>query len=95
VLGYGAPAKGNTMLNYCGVGPELIAYTTDRNPQKQGMYLPGVDLPVRAPECLFADRPDYILILPWNLREEIAAQLAGAREWGAKFVVAIPEVEVF
>lgn len=95
VLGYGAPAKGNTMLNYCGVGPELIPYTTDRNPQKQGMYLPGVDLPVRAPEDLMADCPDYILILPWNLRDEVAAQLADAREWGAQFVVAIPEVEVF
>ncbi|HKE94846.1 MAG TPA: class I SAM-dependent methyltransferase [Povalibacter sp.] len=95
VIGYGAPAKGNTLLNYCGIGPELVAYTVDRSPAKQGKYLPGVNLPVRTPEDLVADRPDFILILPWNLREEIAGQLAAAREWGAKFVVAIPEVQVF
>lgn len=95
VLGYGAPAKGNTMLNYCGVGPELLEFTVDISPQKQGMYLPGVNIAVKAPEALMAEKPDYILILPWNLREEIAAQLAPAREWGAKFVVAIPNIEVF
>ena len=95
VIGYGAPAKGNTLLNYCGIGQELIAYTVDRSPAKQGKYLPGVNLLVRTPEDLMADRPDLILILPWNLREEIAGQLAAAREWGAKFVVAIPEVQVF
>lgn len=95
VLGYGAPAKGNTLLNYSGIGRELVSYTVDRSPAKQGKYLPGVNLPVRTPEQLMADRPDYILILPWNLREEIASQLAPAREWGAKFVVAIPEVQVF
>jgi len=95
VIGYGAPAKGNTLLNYCGIGQELVAYTVDRSPAKQGKYLPGVNLPVRTPEDLMADRPDYILVLPWNLREEIAGQLAAAREWGAKFVVAIPEVQVF
>lgn len=95
VLGYGAPAKGNTMLNYCGVGPELMAYTTDRSPQKQGKYLPGVNIPVRGIEALEADRPDYILILPWNLRDEIEGQLSFARNWGAKFVVAIPRIEIF
>jgi hypothetical protein len=95
VIGYGAPAKGNTLLNYCGIGPELVAYTVDRSPAKQGKYLPGVNLPVRTPEDLMKDRPDFILILPWNLRDEIAGQLAAAREWGAKFVVAIPEVRVF
>jgi hypothetical protein len=95
VIGYGAPAKGNTLLNYCGIGQELIAYTVDRSPAKQGKYLPGVNLMVRTPEDLLADRPDFILILPWNLREEIAGQLAAAREWGARFVVAIPEVQVF
>jgi SAM-dependent methyltransferase len=95
VLGYGAPAKGNTMLNYCGVGPELMAYTTDRSPQKLGKYLPGVNIPVRSIETLRDDRPDYILILPWNLREEIAEQLSFARDWGAKFVIAIPRIEIF
>jgi SAM-dependent methyltransferase len=95
VIGYGAPAKGNTLLNYCGVGQDLIAYTVDRSPAKQGKYLPGVNLLVRTPEDLMADRPDFILILPWNLRDEIAGQLAAAREWGAQFVVAIPEVQVF
>lgn len=95
VIGYGAPAKGNTLLNYCGIGQELIAYTVDRSPAKQGKYLPGINLPVRTPEDLLADRPDFILILPWNLREEIAGQLAVARDWGAKFVVAIPEIQVF
>lgn len=95
VLGYGAPAKGNTMLNYCGIGPELLAYTVDRSPQKQGKYLPGVNIQVRGIEALGADRPDFILILPWNLRDEIEAQLSFARDWGAKFVVAIPQIEVF
>ena len=95
VVGYGAPAKGNTMLNYCGVGPELVAYTTDRSPHKQGHYLPGVNIPVHAPERLLADRPDYIVILPWNLRDEIATQLAEVRAWGGRFVVAIPKLEIF
>lgn len=95
VLGYGAPAKGNTMLNYCGIGPELLAYTTDRSPHKKGKYLPGVNLPVLGIEALEADQPDYIIILPWNLRDEIAEQLSLARTWGAKFVVAIPRIEIF
>ena len=95
VLGYGAPAKGNTMLNYCGIGPELLAYTVDMSPHKQGHLLPGVNIPVHAPDRLLADRPDYIVILPWNLRDEIAAQLAEVRDWGCRFVVAIPELEVF
>ena len=95
VLGYGAPAKGNTMLNYCGIGPELLAYTVDMSPHKQGHLLPGVNIPVHAPDRLLADRPDYIVILPWNLRDEIAVQLAEARDWGCRFVVAIPELEVF
>ena len=95
VLGYGAPAKGNTMLNYCGVGPELLEFTVDMSPQKQGTYLPGLNVPVREPEALLAERPDYILILPWNLREEISQQLAEARGWGARFVVAIPRLELF
>ena len=95
VLGYGAPAKGSTMLNYCGVGPELLSFTVDRSPHKQGHYLPGVNIPILAPEDLLEAKPDYILILPWNLRDEIADQLSEAREWGARFVVAIPRIEIF
>lgn len=90
VAGYGAPGKGNTLLNYCGIGPELLPYTVDRNPYKQGKLLPGSRIPIHAPERLEEDRPDVILILPWNLKDEIVAQLANARLWGAKFVVPIP-----
>ncbi|MBI2256313.1 MAG: class I SAM-dependent methyltransferase [Proteobacteria bacterium] len=95
VLGYGAPAKANTLLNYCGIGPELLAYTVDRSPYKQGRYLPGVNIPIEHPHRIFADRPDYVLVLPWNLRQEIVAQLAGISAWGGKFVTAIPRLEVF
>ena len=95
VAGYGAPAKGNTLLNYCGVGPDLLPYTVDRSPHKQGRYLPGTRLPVAGPERLREERPDYVLILPWNLRDEIVEQMADVRSWGGRFVVAIPEVEVF
>ena len=94
IVGYGAPGKGNTLLNFCGIRTDLLEYTVDRNPYKQGMFLPGTHIPIRHPEVLEQDRPDYILILPWNLKEEIVQQLAYAREWGAKFVVPIPEVEV-
>ncbi len=95
VAAYGAPAKGNTLLNYCGVGPELIAFTVDRNPAKQGMLLPGTHIPVRSPEAILDEKPDFVLILPWNLRDEIAAQMSAIREWGGRFVVPIPRVEVF
>jgi SAM-dependent methyltransferase len=95
IAGYGAPAKGNTLLNYCGVGPDLLPYTVDRSPHKQGRYLPGTRIPIHAPERIAETRPDYLWILPWNLRDEIAAQMAGIREWGGRFVVAVPEVEVF
>ncbi|MDA5095738.1 class I SAM-dependent methyltransferase [Aliiroseovarius sp. KMU-50] len=95
VCGYGAPAKGNTLLNYCGIGPEFLPFTSDMSPQKQSKLLPGLNIPVHAPEVIDKEKPDYILILPWNLREEIAGQLAHTREWGAQFVVAIPELEVF
>ncbi|MBU6499128.1 MAG: methyltransferase [Rhodospirillales bacterium] len=94
VAGYGAPAKGNTLLNYCGIGPELLAFTVDRSPHKQGLKLPGSRIPVLAPEALLAARPDYVLILPWNLREEVMAQMAGIREWGGRFVVPVPELRV-
>jgi SAM-dependent methyltransferase len=95
VAGYGAPAKGNTLLNYCGVRADLVAYTVDRNPYKQGRLLPGTRIPIRAPEAIAETRPDYVLILPWNLKTEIMAQVAYIREWGGKFVVPIPEVKVY
>ena len=95
VAAYGAPAKGNTLLNYCGIGPELIAYTVDRNPHKQGTLLPGCRLPVRGPEAIIETKPDYLVILPWNLSEEIVGQMAAIRDWGGKFVVFIPELRVF
>jgi hypothetical protein len=94
VAGYGAPGKGNTLLNYCGIRTDLLEFTVDRNPYKQGQFLPGTHIPIRHPEALEQVRPDYILILPWNLREEIVAQLSYTREWGARCVVPIPEVEV-
>jgi SAM-dependent methyltransferase len=94
IAGYGAPGKGNTLLNYCGIRTDLLDYTVDRNPYKQGQFLPGTHIPILHPEALERDRPDYILILPWNLKEEIVAQLSYAREWGARFVVPIPRVEV-
>jgi hypothetical protein len=95
IAGYGAPGKGNTLLNYCGIRTDFIDYTVDRNPYKQGMYLPGTRIPIFAPEKIAETKPDYVLILPWNLRHEIATQLAYVRDWGAKFVVPIPEVTVF
>ncbi|OPL12309.1 MAG: SAM-dependent methyltransferase [Firmicutes bacterium ML8_F2] len=95
VAGYGAPAKGNTLLNYCGIGTDFIDYTVDRSPHKQGLYLPGSRIPVYEPEKIFETKPDYVLILPWNLREEIAGQIRGIRDWGGRFVVFIPQVEVF
>jgi 2-polyprenyl-3-methyl-5-hydroxy-6-metoxy-1,4-benzoquinol methylase len=95
VAGYGAPAKGNTLLNYCGVGPELIAYTVDRSPHKQNTLLPGTHIPVYSPDRISEDKPDYVLILPWNLRDEISSQMASIRSWGGRFVVPIPSIEVF
>jgi SAM-dependent methyltransferase len=94
VAGYGAPAKGNTLLNYCGVGPELLPYTVDLSPHKQGRYLPGVQIPIHAPERIFETRPDYVLILPWNLKDEISAQMTAIRDWGGRFVVAVPSLAV-
>jgi SAM-dependent methyltransferase len=94
VAGYGAPGKGNTLLNYCGIRTDLLAYTVDRNPYKQGRFLPGTHIPIHPPTRLTETRPDYILILAWNLRDEIMAQLEPARAWGARFVVPIPEVQV-
>ncbi|HYC36862.1 MAG TPA: class I SAM-dependent methyltransferase [Usitatibacter sp.] len=95
IVGYGAPAKGNTLLNYCGVRTDFIDYTVDRSPAKQGTYLPGVHIPVYAPDKIFETKPDYVLILPWNLREEVMSQMAGISAWGGKFVVPIPEARVY
>lgn len=95
VAAYGAAAKGNTLLNFCDIGADLVHYVVDRNDQKQGRYLPGSRIPILAPEKIDETRPDYILILPWNLRSEIENQMAHARKWGAKFVVAIPALDVF
>lgn len=95
VVGYGAPAKGNTLLNYCGVGVNDLDYTVDRNPHKQGRYLPGSRIPIASPEKIIETRPDYVLILPWNLKDEIMGQMDEIREWGGKFVVPIPQVMVY
>ncbi len=95
VVAYGAAAKGNTLLNYCGVTGDLVAFVVDRNPAKQGHYLPGSRLPVRDPDAIDATQPDYVLILPWNLRREIAAQLAPISAWGGRFVVPVPALEIF
>jgi SAM-dependent methyltransferase len=94
VVGYGAPAKGNTLLNFCNVGPESIQYTVDRSPHKQDHLLPGTHIPVHAPEHIDATNPDYVLILPWNLQEEIVQQLSHIAEWGGKCVVPIPELRI-
>ena len=95
VVGYGAPGKGNTLLNYCGIGTDFVDFTVDRSPHKHGKFLPGTHIPIFPPERLLAARPDYVLILPWNLKGEIMNQLAGIREWGGRFVVPIPEVTVY
>jgi SAM-dependent methyltransferase len=94
VVGYGAPGKGNTLLNYCGIGTDFVHYTVDRNPYKQGKYLPGSHIPIHAPDMITATRPDYVLILPWNLQDEIMAQMAHILEWGGKFIVPIPTTRV-
>ena len=95
VAAYGAPGKGNTLLNYCGIRTDLLDYAVDRNPYKHGRYTPGTHIPIFAPERIAETRPDYVLILPWNLKDEIMAQLAYIREWGGQFVVPIPQVAVY
>jgi hypothetical protein len=94
VAGYGAPGKGNTLLNHCGIREDLLSYTVDRSPAKQGKFLPGTHIPIYAPERLAETRPDYILVLPWNLKDEISEQLNYVREWGARLVFPIPELEI-
>ena len=94
VAGYGAPAKGNTLLNFCGVGPDLLPYTVDVSPHKQGLFLPGSHIPIYHPGKIRETRPHYVLILPWNLREEIVQKNSYIREWGGRFVIPIPVTQV-
>ena len=94
VAGYGAPGKGNTLLNHCGIRSDLLSYTVDRSPFKQGKFLPGTHIPIYAPERLAETKPDYILVLPWNLRDEISRQLGYVGSWGGKLVFPIPELEI-
>lgn len=94
IVGYGAPGKGNTLLNYCGIRTDFIDYTVDRNPYKHGKFLPGTHIPIYPPDMIAQTKPDYVLILPWNLKDEIVSQLSYIREWGGRCVVPIPEVSV-
>jgi hypothetical protein len=91
ICGYGAPGKGNTLLNYCGIGRDLIDFTVDRNPYKHGRYTPGMHIPILPVEALDAAKPDYILVVPWNLKSEIMSQMRHVGSWGAKFIVPIPD----
>lgn len=95
VVGYGAPGKGNTLLNYCGIRTDFLDYTVDRNPYKQGKFLPGTHIPIFHPDKILETKPDYVLILPWNFKDEIMKQMAVIREWGGQFVVPIPEAKVY
>lgn len=95
VAGYGAAAKGNTLLNYAGVKPDLLPYVCDAAPSKQGKYLPGAHIPIMQPATIFEQKPDVVLILPWNIREEVERQLSGIRAWDGKFAVAVPEIKVW
>jgi SAM-dependent methyltransferase len=95
IVGYGAPGKGNTLLNYCGIRTDFLDYTVDRSPHKQGKFCPGTRIPIYSPERIRETRPDFLLILPWNLKDEIMQQHSYLRDWGGKFVVPIPEVTVF
>jgi SAM-dependent methyltransferase len=95
IAGYGAPGKGNTLLNYCGIRTDLLDYTVDRNPYKHGRFTPGTHIPIYPPEKIFETRPDYVLILPWNLKDEIMDQMNAVQSWGGQFVVPIPDVKVY
>jgi len=95
IVCYGAAAKGNTLLNYCGIGTDFVEYVVDRSPHKQGMYLPGTHIPITKPEKTRDTKPDYLVILPWNLKDEITKQMSYIRDWGGKFVIPIPEVKIY
>jgi hypothetical protein len=94
IAGYGAPGKGTTLLHYCGIGRDLIDYTVDRSLYKQGRFMPGTHIPIHAPERIRETKPDYVLILPWNLKDEIIDQMAHIREWGGRFIVPVPELMI-
>jgi len=94
VAGYGAPGKGNTLLNYCGIRTDFLDYTVDRNPYKHNKFTPGTHIPIHAPGKIEETRPDYVLILPWNFKDEIVKQMSHIRAWGGRFVVPIPTVQV-
>jgi SAM-dependent methyltransferase len=95
IVGYGAAAKGNTLLNYCGIRTDFMEYTSDLNTEKQGLYLPGVRIPIRAPDEIRRTRPDYVFILPWNLRDEIMEQLSEIRDWNGRFISRAPSIQIF
>jgi SAM-dependent methyltransferase len=95
IVGYGAPGKGNTLLNYCGIRTDFLDYTVDRNPYKHGRFTPGTHIPIHPPEKILETRPDYVLILPWNLKDEIMEQMGAVQTWGGQFVVPIPDVKVY
>ena len=94
VVGYGAPAKASTLLNYCGIRSDLIEFTVDRSPHKRGKFVPGSRIPIKAVNEIFHTKPNYVFIFPWNLKREIMDQMSGVREWGGKFVVSTPTLEV-
>ena len=94
IVGYGAPAKGNTLLNYCGIRTDFLDYTVDRSPHKQNCFLPGSRIPIKHPDQIRQDKPDYVLILPWNIKEEIMSQMKDIREWGGRFIIPIPHVHI-
>jgi len=95
IAGYGAPGKGNTLLNYCGIRTDFLDYTVDRNPYKHGRFTPGTHIPIHPPEKILETQPDYVLILPWNLKDEIMEQMSAVQGWGGQFVVPIPDVKVY
>lgn len=94
IVGYGAPAKGNTLLNFCGIGTDFIDYTVDRNPYKQGLYLPGTHIPIFSVDKIEETKPDYVVILPWNLKDEVINQMSIIKNWGGRFILLIPEIEI-
>ena len=95
VVGYGAAAKGNTLLNYAGIKPDLLTFVCDAAPSKQGKYLPGSHIPIFSPDYIKEKKPDYILVLPWNIADEVKEQLSFIRDWGGQFVTAVPEMHIF
>jgi len=94
IIGYGAPAKANTLLNFCSIGTNFINFTVDANPHKQGLFLPGTHIPIKNPESIKDFKPDFVIILPWNLKDEITKQLEYIKRWGGKFVILIPEIKI-